>query len=832
MMKRIEFQKHVAVLCTAFLLLSCCFSSLIGQSEFKGIPLGESVNTEYDELVPRISPNGQRMYFARLQHPSNVGGRNSGQDIWFSDRNPDGTWGAAQNLGPSLNNQHHNSIGGVAAGGKTLFLANTYDIDPREVRPGISFAKMGPTTWDMPKRIFGPSVVSDQGKSLDFFVTPDQKIMLISMTKAGEVKPDLYVSTLIEEGLYSLPKSLGDIINFPESSETTPSLSQDAKMLFFTSDVEGGMGSGDIYFAERLDDSWINWSEPQNLGPEVNTAGYDGHFVMGYDGMYAYFVSGKTPTANGDIYEVELKNLKLFKEEVGDTLHVTAKAGQPLKLELDEYGINPENIRLIAHRMLVGQGNVRLPDNATNFEYLSPPGYSGADLFEFLICDPPQSDDCERVLVIAEVEKPAVPVIASYSLKTLENTPVSLDARLPEWSQSRTLGAYESYPGPKGKIATGSEVGQGNLVYTPPLDFVGQDSIPVLGPCPDGFSSNCLKAVIHVTIDPNEVVAVVKEPVKEPVLISTPSELEIGGFVFDDATGFPMASEIIFYDGEKEVGKTSSDKATGAYKITLPNGRNYTLAIRKEDYFPVFEGLKMEKDATIKAVNQDFRLTPVPVKAVEPVVAIEPPKELKINGHVLDDPSGFPLASEIVFYDGEKEVGRTSSDEVTGAYSIELPNGKDYAFSVEQEFYFPFSDVVKKGKGVIKGNVNQDIRLTPVPLVEGQTFVLKDIYFDTNKSTLKPESKAELMRLQDLMRRNPGMEIEVRGHTDSQSDDAHNQALSDSRAAAVINYLKYQGVMGYRLGSKGYGETKPIATNETEEGRALNRRVEFYIKKM
>ena len=124
------------------------------------------------------------------------------------------------------------------------------------------------------------------------------------------------------------------------------------------------------------------------------------------------------------------------------------------------------------------------------------------------------------------------------------------------------------------------------------------------------------------------------------------------------------------------------------------------------------------------------------------------------------------------------------------------------------------------------------MKMTPIPMEAGQTFVLKNIYFDLDKSILKPESKEELTRLHELLSNYPNMEIQVNGHTDNQASDEYNQKLSESRAGAVVNYLKYKGVMGYRMSSQGFGEKVPVSTNETVEGRALNRRVEFTIIKM
>lgn len=96
-------------------------------------------------------------------------------------------------------------------------------------------------------------------------------------------------------------------------------------------------------------------------------------------------------------------------------------------------------------------------------------------------------------------------------------------------------------------------------------------------------------------------------------------------------------------------------------------------------------------------------------------------------------------------------------------------------------------------------------------------------------ATLRPESTAELNRLLKLINENTTMIIEISGHTDNKGSDTYNQKLSENRAKAVVDYLTEKGIDKERLEFKGYGETEPVASNETEEGQQLNRRIEFKI---
>lgn len=114
---------------------------------------------------------------------------------------------------------------------------------------------------------------------------------------------------------------------------------------------------------------------------------------------------------------------------------------------------------------------------------------------------------------------------------------------------------------------------------------------------------------------------------------------------------------------------------------------------------------------------------------------------------------------------------------------------------------------------------------------EGEKITLKDIFFDTNKSTLKPESYVQLDKLTDFLTQNSIQKMEISGHTDSDGKPEKNQRLSEGRAKAVVDYLVSKGIEKQRLEAVGYGETQPVAPNSTEEGKSLNRRVEFKILK-
>ena len=164
---------------------------------------------------------------------------------------------------------------------------------------------------------------------------------------------------------------------------------------------------------------------------------------------------------------------------------------------------------------------------------------------------------------------------------------------------------------------------------------------------------------------------------------------------------------------------------------------------------------------------------------------------------------------------------------LTGKFLVSLPSGKNYGIAVEADGYLFHSENFDIPASEGYNEVNKEVLLKKV--VIGSSIVLKNIFFDFDKATLRDVSIPELTRLINFLNEVPSLRIEISGHTDSRGSDEYNQKLSEDRAKAVVAYLVDKGISAKRLEYKGYGETKPIATNETDEGRQQNRRTEFKI---
>ncbi|MFQ5605676.1 MAG: OmpA family protein [bacterium] len=203
-----------------------------------------------------------------------------------------------------------------------------------------------------------------------------------------------------------------------------------------------------------------------------------------------------------------------------------------------------------------------------------------------------------------------------------------------------------------------------------------------------------------------------------------------------------------------------------------------------------------------------------------------------ITGKVTDT-EGNPLAVDIKWENlttGEN-VGQLKSDPQDGSFFIALPLGKKYGYYAELPGYYPVSDNVDLSSEVQAVNIAKDIVLMSVEELKKQDISVRmeNLFFEFDSFSLLPESYPELKRLANFMQQNPFIQVEIAGHTDDRGSKEYNHVLSKKRAQAVVDYLTKLGVHKDKLFAIGYGEEKPIASNETEEGQQLNRRVEFRI---
>ncbi len=201
-----------------------------------------------------------------------------------------------------------------------------------------------------------------------------------------------------------------------------------------------------------------------------------------------------------------------------------------------------------------------------------------------------------------------------------------------------------------------------------------------------------------------------------------------------------------------------------------------------------------------------------------------------MKGIVYDFETNDPLEAgfELIDLESGATIITASSDPVDGTFLVAVPTGKDLGLHVVKDRFLFFSEYFRYSE--IRTAIEPYERNIALKAIhEGSRVVLRNVFFATDSYTLKPSSLPELERLLQLLRENPGLEIEISGHTDNTGSFEHNLWLSEKRAQRVYDYLTSKGIDPHRLRYKGYADTQPIDTNKTEEGRANNRRTEFSV---
>jgi len=292
----------------------------------------DSVNSSYDEQNPRLSPDGNQLYFTRSGHPDNVGGIIDRGDIWVSNKNTDGSWGAAQHAGAVLNHPGLNGVVGFSADSKTIYLLNYYDPDGQgggNLRNGIAKSTWSNGGWTAPERL-KITYFANSSEYINAHISADEKVLLLSIRSFQTFgNEDLYVTFKQPDGSWLQPRNLGNTIN-TSSEEWAPFLSADKSTLYFSSNGHGGEGSRDIFVSKRLGESWTNWSQPVNLGNEVNTRGVELGYFIPVQGEMAYFSSTQNSEGFGDLFNYPLSALEKAAQEVVVTTPTPEETEEPV----------------------------------------------------------------------------------------------------------------------------------------------------------------------------------------------------------------------------------------------------------------------------------------------------------------------------------------------------------------------------------------------------------------------------------------------------------------------------------------------------------------------
>lgn len=264
-----------------------------------------TVNSEADELVDCIVADGSVLVFSRNHHPENTGTIANG-DIWWSERDSNGAWQKAVNLGPPLNNASHNFAVAVTQDLNTLFIQGLYRSDgTSSTSGGISMSTRTKTGWSEPIAMLIKGFYN-YGELINSHISPDGTVLVMSVqrkdTRGGN---DLYVSFRTPENDWSEPLHMGDELN-SLGMETGPFIAADGRTLYFSSDGHPGFEGRDIFVSTRLDDSWTTWTKPKNLGKPINSDEHDSFFQVTAQGDQGYYSSNTNAIGRFDIFQIAL----------------------------------------------------------------------------------------------------------------------------------------------------------------------------------------------------------------------------------------------------------------------------------------------------------------------------------------------------------------------------------------------------------------------------------------------------------------------------------------------------------------------------------------------
>ena len=294
--------------------------------------LGPQVNSLYDDLGPIITADGRTIYFGRENAPENIGGKSDGEDIYITTSTDGITWSKSKNLGPPINNAETNNMAAVSADNNMLIFCKS---------DGFQIRKRTKVGWSEPEYL--NVRFKNEAKTMEANLSSDGKAIVFTSKLAQNLfysadndlsEKDIYVTVQDEKGNWGAPINLGKQIN-TSGDELSPFLAADGRTLYFATNGRPGYGSYDIFMSKRTGNSWTDWTEPVNLGPEINTNSFDAYYTLSAAADYAIMVSDRNSIGASDLVRIKLP--EAIKPDpvvllMGRTLN--AKTKQPVSADI------------------------------------------------------------------------------------------------------------------------------------------------------------------------------------------------------------------------------------------------------------------------------------------------------------------------------------------------------------------------------------------------------------------------------------------------------------------------------------------------------------------
>jgi outer membrane protein OmpA-like peptidoglycan-associated protein len=649
-----------------------------------------------------------------------------------------------------------------------------------------------------PRRVEGIS--TDKYTEFAPTISADGNTMIIESnrnSRGNKEHWELFESIRNPDGSWREPIAL-KAINEKCVSLGGPSLSYDGNRIYFTALINNAATSEDIFYSDRL--SATQWSEPHPVGHPVNSEGYEGFPSISADGNSLYFmrvnfiepVDSKT---NEDCFEIYVSH----KQDDG-------KWGEPQRL--------PDQINL---------GCVRDPrimaDNRTLiFSAIMPGGKGNFDLFQSRKNQDGTWTKAKALDFINSEESDQSPTISAagdviffYTKKDIYAMPVPLEFRQLINVTVQGFVKSEKHGSPMAATMRVKNLDTGEIMTTSNNPNDGRFSIVLAAGANfrvEFFSTGSVKVVKDFDLRKQDTY----EEIDVNILMKSHYQATLTTMDADLKTMVPSIIELSNSEG-KIIWQDSVRHGHPSPTVALDAAAKYFLSAIGRDYAEARQPIVFD----INTFKDDTTFT-----------LLMTHEKVKFATEVTDVTSNKRVRTKVTF-------NNTTSDEVVIAESGEsvfLRKGDRYQVvaSSDKGYFFSTTNVLA-GDGHPDPDGTFRVRTPVTPLKEGASLTLHNITFESNSSELTSSSNAELDRVIELMNMNPGISIEIAAHTDDVGSDKYNIKLSLRRAESVVAYLNKKGIVNERFAAKGYGKTKPLAPNNSEASRALNRRVELIILK-
>lgn len=767
--------------------------------------IGNNVNSPNPDYAPVISGDEKTLIFTSSRADSYGGSQdafgNFYDDIYISHYE-NGQWSAPENIGPPINTAYNDAPISLSVDGQQLFV---YQNDSITGSGDIYVSNLKEGQWSKPEKVKG-NVNSKHWEPGASLIADENTFFFSSNKPGGYGGTDIYVCHRDQAGKWSEPKNLGPSVN-TRFDEDAPFIHPDSKTLYFSSTGHNSIGGYDVFsvFFNRENDSV---GVPENVGYPINTADDELYFVWSADGTRGYFSANREDGfGDKDIYVIQRPSVEMNLILMSGKVETMDKASIPASIYVIDNSTN-EVVAIYDSTKFSGKYTLTLE-----------PGKNYAISIE--------SEE-----FLSHSENIHIPVNGFYELKkdvvlhTIDDgglivlNNVFFDQGSAEL-KSESLGELDRY--------------YETLMENPDV-FVEIAS--------HAFDYNDHKE--NVELSQKRAEAVVNYLVNKGV---DPENMRAVGYgdrfkIEDDdseeARLVNTRTELIILDKLKERGKKKIEQ--GYYDDKLEEGLTDIREIRHESFRPVEivrdsekrEQLPKEKYLVEKEDDMYFSANAQEMKKVKKIREEVKQGDLMpviVKGKVLDGETGETMEAKVQLLDS---FGNLISETLTnsdGYFELQAYNDieKKHSISVHKVGYKYDSKDFS-----LPANTSETIEvvrdLSMLKLKMGGIYSLRNLYFGYNLYVLKKESFPELDKLVKLMKQNSDLHIQVEGHTDSRGSDNFNKKLSQKRCESVVKYLMKNGIDSSRLKAVGYGEDKPLASNDDEtEGRELNRRIEFEI---